>query len=77
MTELFPYGVKVATSDWSTYNFGKCTSDSTALTTSTTVTLCNGANDNVTYAATAAGTYTFTFTAKDKDAPTLSVSYSQ
>ena len=77
VTELFPYGVKVAISDWSTYNFGKCTSDSTALTTSTTVTLCNGANDNVTYAATAAGTYTFTFTAKDKESPTLSVSYSQ
>lgn len=77
VTELFPYGVKVATTDWSTYNFGKCSDDDTALAVGTAVTLCNSASDNVTFSATAAGTYHFTLTAKDKTNPTLKVTYSE
>ena len=64
--------MKVASDDWSTANYGLCTSTDT-LEAGSTLTLCQGSNDNVPLPLEKAGTYTFTFKVVSKASPTLTL----
>lgn len=62
------YEFKVASSDWSTVNFGA----NSALAVNSTVDLVNGGS-NIALSVTSDGTYVFTFDAANLDSPTISV----
>jgi|GEM_PF-42047 len=67
------YGFKFATGDWSTVNLGAASADAKELSESTSITLLQNSQDNLSFTPALDGSYIFAIDASDSSAPVVSV----